>query len=157
MISAAVSRITFKVSVSTETRRRKRGRAFCEFFSLFSDSHLNVIQRNRHLHLSTLSLGTKVSLLHKMRSSRADGPSLERLFLSAGPLLPHHFLRFHSVEQPHRAITPSALCRLMISFPFLPNKNNVTGTAGIYRGRIPASRHDIRVVSARVGTRREGE
>lgn len=46
-----------------------------------------------------------------------------------------------------RAITPSALCRIMISFPFLPNKNNVTGTAGIYRGRIPVSRHDIRVVS----------
>lgn len=57
-------------------------------------------------------------LLHKMRSLRADGPSLERLFLSVVPLVPHHFLRFHSAEQPHKAITRSALCRVMISFPF---------------------------------------
>lgn len=94
-------------------------------------------------------------LLHETRSSPAVGPSLERLFLSLVPLLPHHFLRFHSAEQPHGAITPSALCRIMISFPFLPNNSNVTRTAGIYRGRIPASFHDIRVVSTSVGTRRE--
>lgn len=96
-------------------------------------------------------------LLHKAWSSGADGPSLERLFLSAVPLLPHHFLRFHSEEQPHKAITPSALCRVMISFPFLPNTSNVTSTAGIYRGPIPASCHRAGVVSTGLGTQRKRE
>lgn len=142
----------------------------CERFLLFSECRLSVIQKHSSssfwmyggtCHTSSTGFvppyGVCPRLLHELPFSRADGPSLERLYLSAVPLLLHHCLHFHSAEQPHGAVTPSASCRIMISFPFLPNKNNVTCAAGIYRGQIPASHHDIGVVSTSVGTPRERE